>query len=346
MTLLVLRSRSERVSVAIRRRSLLVSVALSLLLVVLGFVALCSGSLALPLTDVIATLTGNGDARSNMVVLEWRLPRAAAAVFFGAALGVSGALFQSLTRNPLGSPDVLGFDAGAVTGALVATLLLGAGQTGLTIGALAGGLLTAVVVGAFGLGSHASGASTRLIVVGIGVSAMLIALNQLLILRASLEEAMRASSWTLGSLDSIGWDRLLPATVIIFALITAAGLLGRPARMLELHGEASTALGVQGTRTRVSLLLIGVALTAVPVSVAGPIAFVALTAPHLARQLTRVGPLSVLPSALMGGLLLLAADLAVVNAPTASTLPVSIATLVLGGGYFIWLLVSEWRRTR
>jgi iron complex transport system permease protein len=331
-------------SARFRTRTLVVSSALIGAILVLTLVALCAGSFALSPADVFSVVVGQGDSRSRLVVVDWRLPRVLAAIAFGAALGASGALFQSLTRNPLGSPDVLGFDAGAVTGALVATLVLGAGQAGLTTGALVGGLLTAVVVAAFGLASGS--ASIRLIVVGIGVSAMLIAINQLLIQRAELEEAMRASSWTLGSLASIGWERLVPASGIIGVLLVLAVLVARPGRMLELHGEAASAFGIRVRPVRLTMLAIGVALVAVPVSVAGPIAFVALTAPHLARQLSRVGPLAVIPAALMGALVLLASDVAVLLLPTSSTLPVSIATLVLGGGYFIWLLINEWRHAR
>ena len=331
-------------SARVRVRTVVVCATLLLGILLLGMVALCAGSFALTPVEVLAVLTGQGDSHSRLVVMDWRLPRMLAAIVFGAALGASGALFQSLTRNPLGSPDVLGFDAGAVTGALIATLVLGAGQGGLTVGALIGGLLTAVVVASFGLASGSG--SIRLIVVGIGVSAMLIAINQLLIQRAELEEAMRASSWTLGSVASIGWERLAPASAVIAALLALAVLVGRPGRMIELHADAATAFGVHLRPTRLAMLAIGVALVAVPVSVAGPIAFVALTAPHLARQLTRVGPLAVLPAALMGALVLLGADVAVLLIPTTSDLPVSIATLVLGGGYFIWLLINEWRHAR
>ncbi|PPF37081.1 iron chelate uptake ABC transporter family permease subunit [Pseudoclavibacter sp. AY1H1] len=336
--------RRAALSIRVRIRTLIVGACLVAAIVLLGVTALCVGSLVLSPGEVLAALLGQGDSRSQLVVMEWRLPRVLAAVVFGAALGASGALFQSLTRNPLGSPDVLGFDAGAVTGALVATLVLGAGQTGLTIGALVGGLATAVVVAAFGLSSGSG--SIRLIVVGIGMSAMLLAINQLLIQRAELEEAMRASSWTLGSLASIGWERLVPATCVIAVLLVLAVLAARPGRMLELHNDAAAAFGVSVRPVRLALLAIGVALVAVPVAVAGPIAFVALTAPHLARQLTRVGPLAVLPAALMGSLVLLGADVAVLVAPTTSSLPVSIATLVLGGSYFIWLLINEWRHAR
>lgn len=344
MTILLSSPRAS-VSVRVRRRTVLVCVLLLSTNVVLFLLALCSGSITLSLPEVLQTLVGDGTQRSDLIVWEWRLPRTLAALAFGAALGASGALFQSLTRNPLGSPDVLGFDTGAVTGALIAILVLGSGQGGITSGALIGGLSAAVVVAVLGLRRHNEG-STRLIVIGIAVSAVLVALNQLLILRASLEDSMRASSWTLGNLGAIGWDTLIPAMSFLVALLVAAIVLGPSARMMEMHGEASIALGVSMRRTQVLMLLVGVALTAVPVSVSGPIAFVALTAPHLARSLTRVGHLTVLPSALMGSGLLLAADVTVIWLPTPSTLPVSIATLVLGGVYFVWLLLGEGRRFR
>lgn len=341
----VLSSPGAQVSLRIRHRTVVVCLGLVVANLALFLLALCSGSISLSVPEALMSLIGHGDHRTDLIVLEWRLPRVLAALTFGAALGASGALFQSLTRNPLGSPDVLGFDTGAVTGALVAILVLGSGQGGVTSGALIGGLSAAAVVAALGLSRHGEG-STRLIVIGIGVSAVLLAVNQLLILRASLEDAMRASSWTLGNLGAVGWRTLVPVMWILAALLLAAIVLGPAARMMEMHGEASIALGVSLRRTQVLVLIVGVALTAVPVSVSGPIAFVALTAPHLARGLTRVNHLTILPAALMGSLLLLAADVTVIRLPTPSTLPVSIATLVLGGVYFVWLLLKEGRRFR
>ena len=323
-----------RVSGRASRRALAASAGLLVAIAAAGAFALNTGSSTLSLSDVVSALLGEGSRRTNIVLFQWRMPRVAAALVFGAALGASGALFQSLTRNPLGSPDVIGFDSGAVTGALIAILILGAGGTGVSVGALVGGLGTALAVISLGL----RGAGIRLIVVGIALSASLTAFNQLLIMRADLALARRASSWSLGSVASIGWGRLGPATAVIAVALIAALILARPARMLEMHGD-----GAQSRPTRFAMVGVGVVLVAVPTSVAGPIVFVALVSPHLARSLTRRPGLSLGPAALMGALLLLLADLAVQLAPTPSALPVGIATLVLGGLYFIYLLIREWR---
>ena len=328
-----------RVSGRASRRALAASAGLLVAIAAAGAFALNTGSSTLSLSDVVSALLGEGSRRTNIVLFQWRMPRVAAALVFGAALGASGALFQSLTRNPLGSPDVIGFDSGAVTGALIAILILGAGGTGVSVGALVGGLGTALAVISLGL----RGAGIRLIVVGIALSASLTAFNQLLIMRADLALARRASSWSLGSVASIGWGRLGPATAVIAVALIAALILARPARMLEMHGDGAQSFGVRTRPTRFAMVGVGVVLVAVPTSVAGPIVFVALVSPHLARSLTRRPGLSLGPAALMGALLLLLADLAVQLAPTPSALPVGIATLVLGGLYFIYLLIREWR---
>jgi iron complex transport system permease protein len=320
------------------RPPIVTAVALAALLA-LAATSLASGSFPLDAADVVDAIRGTADPRTELVVMQWRLPRLVAATVFGAALGASGAAFQSLTRNPLGSPDVLGFDSGAVTGALLAMFTIGAGQATLTAAALLGGLLTAAVVGAFGLGARHGG--TRLVVVGIAVSAMLVAVNQLIIMRAALEEATRASSWSLGSVATVGWSQLAIAVPSVLLAMAALAFVARPARMLELHQTAAVAFGVQVRAVRIWLLLLGVALVAVPTSICGPISFIALTAPHIARRLTGLPTLAVGPSAAVGAALLVAADVAVQNAPTTSTLPVGVGTLVLGGGYFAWLLVRE-----
>ena len=331
-------------SVVVRRRALLATAGIVAAAVLLAALSLGSGSFPLSPRDVVDALLGTADARTTLVVMEWRLPRLVAAVVFGAALGASGAAFQSLTRNPLGSPDVLGFDSGAVTGALAAMFLVGFAQPTVTAGALVGGLVTAAFVAAVGLGTHSGrGAGFRLIVVGVGVSTVLVAVNQIVIMRATLEEATRASSWSLGSVAEVGWSQLRLAAPCIAVLLVALWLVARPARMIEIHHDAAAAFGVNPRAVRVGLIVVGVGLVAVATSVAGPITFVALVAPHLARRLTGLPTLAVGSSAAMGATLLLAADVAVQNVPTTSTLPVGVGTLVLGGGYFAWLL---WRGRR
>src|SRR5690606_10481901 len=185
-----------------------------------------------PLPDVVRALLGQAEGRIHMVVVEWRLPRTALALILGAALGISGAIFQSLTRNPLGSPDIIGFDAGAYTGALIVITLLGGGYVAVAGGALAGGLVTAALV--YVLAYRRGVQGFRLIIVGIGVAAMLTALNTWLLLRAQLEVAMSAAMWGAGSLNGMSLERLGYAALILLVLIPLALVMSRAMSQLEL----------------------------------------------------------------------------------------------------------------
>ncbi|UJW87839.1 iron chelate uptake ABC transporter family permease subunit [Devosia sp. SL43] len=316
---------------------ILLAVALSIALVTLA-----SGEYQVPLPDVVRALLGQAEGRIHMVVVEWRLPRTALALILGAALGISGAIFQSLTRNPLGSPDVIGFDAGAYTGALVVIILLQGSYYMIAGGALVGGLVTALLVYFLAYSRGVQG--FRLIIVGIGVSAMLSSLNTWMLLRAKLEVAMAAAIWGAGSLNGLGLDRLGPAALVLLVLIPLALVMARPMAQLELGDDAARALGVRAEPTRLGLLVLGVALTATVTATAGPIGFVALASPQLARRVTGTAGVAMLPSAAMGALLLAAADYVAQRAFAPTQLPVGIVTVSLGGVYFVWLLLHEARR--
>lgn len=318
----------------------LVLLALALLV---GVITLGSGEFHVPPLDVVRALVGQAEGRVHMVVVEWRLPRTALALILGAALGMSGAIFQSLTRNPLGSPDIIGFDAGSYTGALVVITLMGGSYVVVAGGALAGGMLTALVV--YLLAYRRGVQGFRLIIVGIGVSAMLTSLNTWMLLRAQLEVAMAAAIWGAGSLNGMTLERLGYASLILAVLVPLALLMSRPMAQLELGDDAARALGVDAERSRLGLLVLGVALTAAATATAGPIGFISLAAPQLARRLTGSAGVSMLPSAAMGALLLAGADYIAQRAFAPTQLPVGIVTVSLGGVYFVWLLLREARRS-
>lgn len=308
-----------------------------------GLLALATGDFALSVPQVVQTLTGDADALTRTIVLDWRLPRVLSALLFGAALGMSGGIFQSLTRNPLGSPDIIGFNTGAYTGALLVILTVGGSYLQIASGALLGGILTALAVYllAYRRGSH----GFRLIIVGIGVSAMLASLNHWLILRAELEVSMAAAVWGAGSLNGISWEQAKPAVAVVAVVTMAALAVSRRMRMLEMGDDAARALGVRTEPTRVLLMVLGVALTAAVTAVAGPIAFVALAAPQLARRVTRSAGITLLPSALMGAVLLSASDLAAQRLFAPIQLPVGVVTVCIGGIYLVWLLAREARKS-
>ncbi len=315
---------------------------LLLVALAIALATLASGEYPVPIPDVVRALLGQAEGRIHMVVVEWRLPRTALAVLLGGALGISGAIFQSLTRNPLGSPDIIGFDAGSYTGALIVITLLGGGYFAVAGGALVGGMLTALAVYALAYRGGVQG--FRLIIVGIGMSAMLGSLNTWMLLRAKLEVAMAAAIWGAGSLNGLGLDRLGYASVILLVLVPLALMMSRPMQQLEMGDDAARALGVNAERNRLALLVLGVSLTATVTATAGPIGFVALAAPQLARRLTGAAGVSMLPAAAMGATLLVAADFVAQRAFAPTQLPVGIVTVSLGGIYFAWLLLREARR--
>ncbi|KQQ01581.1 MULTISPECIES: FecCD family ABC transporter permease [unclassified Rathayibacter] len=335
--------RSGPLSLRFRRRTLLVGAALAGAVLALAVVALGLGELRLAAPDVVAALLGQRTGIARTVVLEWRLPRVLGAVLFGAALGVSGAVFQSLTRNPLASPDIIGLTSGSYAGGLVVIILIGAGAGSLPVaaGSVVGGLIAAALV--YLLARRRGVQGFRLIVVGIGVSAMLEALSTYLVLRAKLEIAMTASVWGSGSLNPVGWGQLLPAAVVIAAALVGLGLLARSMRQLELGDDAARALGSPVERTRLLLVVGAVALTAAVTAASGPIAFVALAAPQIARRLTRTAGVALVPSALVGALVLLGADV-VAQHVLPGSLPVGVVTVVVGGLYLVGLLLHEARR--
>lgn len=276
----------------------------------------------------------------RMIVVEWRLPRVGLAFLLGGALGLSGAIFQSLTRNPLGSPDIIGFTAGSYSGALVAILVLSGGYYETAAGALIGGILTALSI--YLLAYRRGVQGFRLIIVGIGISAMLSALNAWMIREADLQVAMSAAIWGAGSLNGLGIEQLLPVILVLALIVPPTLLLSRPLRQLEMGDDAARATGVNAIGVRLMLMVLGVALTATVTAAAGPIAFIALVAPQIARRLTRSAGVALLPSALMGALLLVSADWAAQHA-FAIQLPVGVMTVSIGGLYFLWLLVREGR---
>ncbi|GAB2609261.1 iron chelate uptake ABC transporter family permease subunit [Streptomyces capparidis] len=334
---LVLRDRSGR-SVRFAARPALVGLALTLVAAAMSVLAIGTGDYPMSPVDVVRTLAGSGDPAQEFIVNDLRLPRVVTALLAGLALGLAGAVFQNITRNPLGSPDVLGFSQGSTAGALVVIVLAGGSGLAEAGGALAGGLLTGVLI--YGLAWRGGVHGLRLVLVGIGSAAVLQAVNSYLMTKADLLDATRATLWLTGSLSGRGWEQAVPLLCVLAVLVPVVLALARPLTMLEMGDDAAGALGVPAERVRLALLASSVTLTAVATAAAGPVMFVALSAPQLARRLTRTPGPNLLPAALMGAALLVTADWAAQRL-FPSQLPVGVVTGVLGGVYLIWLLVTE-----
>lgn len=326
----------------VRRRSVVVGTVAAAIGAGLIVVALGAGSFPVAPADVIGVLVGvNDDALTQTVVREWRLPRALGALGVGALLGIAGALFQTVTRNPLASPDILGLSSGAFTGMLATLVLVSTSWPALVAGSLAGALATAAAIWLLAWRGGLQG--FRLIVVGIGVSAMLASLNTWMLLQIELETAMFASAWGAGSLNGVTAAPVVGALACALPFVVAAFVLGPRLRQLELGDDLAAATGARPHLTRSLALLVGVVLVAAATTVGGPIAFVALAAPQIARLLARTPHLSLGLSAIGGAVLLLGSDL-IAQHLLPAPLPVGVVTVSVGGAYLVFMIAMEVRR--
>ncbi|MBB5160700.1 iron complex transport system permease protein [Mycobacterium sp. AZCC_0083] len=323
-------------------RAIIVVAALLVGAFVIAVVAVGLGKYTVAPADVLGVLTGSNTSFDRVVVLEWRMPRMLMALLIGAALGISGAIFQALTRNALGSPDIIGVTSGAYTGALIVIAGIGGGYYAVATGALIGGLVTAVLVYAL---SYRNGlAGFRLIVVGIAVSAVVNSVNQWIIIKIDFHTAVTASVWQQGTLSGQSWSQVLPMTVCLVVMAAILVAMGPQLPVLQMGDDAAGALGVRPDRARLAYLVVGVGLVALACGAAGPISFVALAAPQIARRLTASPGVGLVPSAVMGAVLLLVSDVIAQQVFSGSELPVGTVTVSLGGAYLIYLLISQARQ--
>jgi iron complex transport system permease protein len=325
----VARRRQERA-----RRTAAAIVLLGGVLVALVVASLAIGELRVPPGEVLATLSGGGHPADRLVVLELRLPRVVTGILVGVAFGVSGAVFQTLVRNPLATPDVVGVTAGAGTGA-VAVIVLGGGAAAVAGGSLAGGAAATAAVYLLtrhGLSSH------RLVLVGIGVSAALTSVTSYLLTRAEIFDTQRAFVWLTGSLNGRAWDHALLVGVTLVAVLPLLSALHRPLAALGLGEPIARNLGVPVDRARVALLVLGVVLASVATAAAGPVAFVAFVSAPLGSRLARSAGPALLPAALAGAVVVVAADLAARTAFGPHELPVGVLTGALGAPVLIAVL--------
>ncbi|MGQ4538486.1 FecCD family ABC transporter permease [Dermabacteraceae bacterium P7074] len=322
-------------------RTLRVGAALVLLLLVGTLAQLASGTIRIPLPDILLTLLGESSSnRNNLVVWELRAPRAVTGIAVGLALGAAGSVFQSVSRNALGSPDIIGFTRGAAAGAVVQIVFFNAGPVATAVSAVLAGLLTALVVYVLARRGRTTGGS-RLILVGIGVGAFLAAMNTLLLARADIDLATKARVWLSGSLNARTWDDAAPVVIAVVLLLPLLAYYSRNLDILEMGDDQALQLGINPEKVRRVVLVAGTVLTAASVSAAGPIAFVALAAPHITSDLVRHARVHVVTSALMGAVLLVGADLLAIYISVRLATPVGLVTGTLGGAYLLWILTRS-----
>ena len=334
--------RNQLVSMRLDPRSIVVCTTVAVTTVAVACWSISVGDFPVPLSEVVASLFGGGSDDADFIVRTLRLPRALTGALVGMAFGISGAIFQSLARNPLASPDIMGFNQGAAAGAVFVIVVLGGTSSEVALGAMVGGIGTALLV--FLLAMRGGVVRPyRLVLVGIGIGYAAFALVDYLMTRAEIYDVQRAAVWLTGSLNGRSWDHVRTVGLALVALTPLAVLMQRWLDRLELSDEAAAGLGVPVGAAKLGLVVVGVSLAALAVAAAGPIAFVAFVAGPIARRMVDTPSAALIPAGLTGAMVMVVADLAARRVLAPTELPVGIATAVIGAPYLLWLLFRQGR---
>ncbi len=340
-----LRARYLPLSLRLDRRAPAVFLALGGLLLLALVLSVSYGEYQIAPLDVLRAVVGieTSDPNHALVVRSFRLPRILLALLIGAALAASGAIIQGITRNDLADPGLLGINAGAGV-AVVGYLTLAAvpNQALLPWLALGGSLGASAII--YTLAWKGGSSSLRLILLGVGLASLGGALINFFITRLALESAQTALVWLTGSVYGSSWSDVRLLLLWLGLLLPVTLLLARQLNVLNLGDELATSLGTAIERNRLVLIVLSAALAAITVTVAGTIGFVGFVSPHIARRL--VGPTHeglLLSTVLVGGLLLVVADLASRWVIAPSELPIGVTTAVIGAPYFAYLLYKRGR---
>ncbi|MFI6822731.1 FecCD family ABC transporter permease [Micromonospora sp. NPDC050187] len=334
--------RAGPVGVQVRRRSVLVAVALTALLAVAMVLSLSIGTPYVATPDVLRALSGAGTPY-DLVVLELRLPRLVLAAVAGAAFGVAGTLIQSVSRNPLASPDVIGITQGA---GLAATIALTGGAAAVLVApaALTGGLVAAAVV--LALGARHGLAAQRFVLAGVAIAFALRALTEVVMLTADPIDGLRAQVWLIGTLAGRGWTETAWIAATLLVLLPVLLWAGWALNSAALDDDTARGIGLRPVARRIGLAGTGVLCAAMVTAQVGAVDFVALVAPQVARRLVRAERPPLLCSALFGALLLVLADLAARRLFAPTQLPAGVLTAAIGGPYLLYVLLRGPRRSR
>ena len=331
-----------RWSVLISPRHVLIGLMLLALSLAVAVAALRLGKFPVSTQEAIDALQGQGRRIVQVVIVTWKLPRIVLGLVAGLALGVAGAVFQTITRNPLGSPDLIGFSTGAQTGILVSVLLLPGSMLSASLASFIGGAAVGAVTYLVSLRGGFTG--LRFILVGIAISSMLVSVNRWLLVRVDDDEGLGALKAITGTLGAARWPVVAPTCLAIGVTVALILLASRHLQVLSLGEQVATILGSPTRRASAVLILLGTVLVAVVTMAAGPIGFVALVAPHLARLLTGSPQSPLLVSGLTGSLLMVGADL--LSQLVLESMPVSVVTNAVGGLYLMVALTVAARGRR
>lgn len=330
--------RRRGVSVLVHRRGAAVALALALALCAAVVGNLTVGELQVPPVEVVKVLLGL-PSPDQLVVGTLRMPRLVVGLLVGAALGTAGALIQTVARNPLASPEIIGVSHGAAALTVGAMVFGVTSPTVLPVLSVGGGLLAAALVYVFAWrgGLHAG----RFVLIGIGFSVALASLTRLFLTKGDFVLAQQAKVWLTGSLIGRGWDQAGPLALVLAVLLPLVLWAARAQRDVTFDDDTATALGVRLGATRLGLVLTGVVLASVATGAAGPVDFVALLAPQVARRLTRGAQIPLLCSALLGAFIVTFADLLARTLFAPTELPVGVLTAAIGAPYLIRLIAGS-----
>ncbi|GAA3869544.1 FecCD family ABC transporter permease [Streptomyces sedi] len=319
-------------------RALLAATVLALVLAAGCVASLSFGESTVPPLEAIRSVLGLTDEH-DFVIGVLRLPRLTVALLVGAALAVAGALIQTVARNPLASPDIIGVSQGAAAVAVVAMTYGLASTAVLPYWAVAGGLAAAglVYLLAWRGGLHAA----RFVLVGIGLAVALRAVTQLFLTKGDHTVAQQATVWMTGSFHGRGYAEAEPLAWALLAVLPAVCWAARAQRTVTLDDDTATALGVRLNATRLGLATVGVLLAALATGTAGPVDFVALLSPQIARRLTGTAQIPLLTTALVGASLTVLADLLARTLFSPTELPAGVVTAAIGAPYLLWLILNN-----
>lgn len=320
------------------RRRRFVIILLSVLIVVAFAVTLMVGQTFYPPGDVARVILGQDVAGASFTVGRLRLPRAILAVVAGLCFGLGGVTFQTMLRNPLASPDIIGISSGASAAATFAIVTLSLDRVGVSAFAITAGLAVAILV--YLLSYQGGVAGTRLILVGIGIAAMMDSVTNYLLDRAAQWDLQEAMRWLTGSLNGSSWQEVIP--VVIALVVIGPVLLSQTGNvaMFQLGDDTASALGVRVNRARLLAVVGAVGLISFATAATGPIAFVAFLAGPIAARVVGPNGSLVIPAALVGALLVLVADFCG-QFVFGTRFPVGVVTGVLGAPYLIYLIVRS-----
>ena len=324
-----------------KRRYVTVTCFLAIFVLILCTIVLLYGNTIYSLSTIWRVLKGENIKGATFAVKSLRLPRMLAGLLCGFAFGMAGSTFQTMLRNPLASPDIIGVTSGSSAAAIFALIILGLSGPSVSIAAVLGGTLTAFFIYLLSKGGKYNGG--RLILIGLGVQAMLTALINYFMLKAPQHDVPTAFRWLSGSLNGISLSDIPMLAVVLLIFTPVIVMLGRHLQILELGEDSATTLGVHADRTRLLLILSSVVCIAFATAVAGPIAFVSFLSGPIAKTLVGAGMQDELPSGLIGTCLVLLADLIGQFAFT-TRFPVGVITGILGAPYLIFLLIRMNKR--